>query len=112
MRRLVLSIAVAALCLTPMAVTTVQGAAQQILVVNQAQSAIHELYISPDFHGRWGGNRLLGRALAPGESTAVTLPGRAGTCFFDIQLVTDTGVRQAIWGQQLCDRQALTLGAP
>lgn len=112
MRRFLLSIAAAALCLMPVAITTGTGSDARIIVINQAAAAIDALYISPDFRGRWGGDRLLGRTLGPGERVSVTLPDSAGACFFDIRLVTAAGESLALWGRDLCGRTALTLSAP
>ena len=59
-------------------------------VANRASSVILELYASPVGVSNWGGNRLTGVAVPPGQRYAIRLPAD-GNCIYDVRVVYANG---------------------
>lgn len=93
--RLVL-IAIACLVLPPTAQT---ASPYRLVVANWSSRAIREIFVSPATAPDWGGNRLEGRSLSPGDDVRLAY---GGACRGDLRVVFDNGSAEERHGLDLC----------
>lgn len=70
-------------------------------LVNHANRAMNQIYVSPAADGSWGMDRLGDRTLAPGATLRLDF-GRGEECRFDVQIVFDDASREEHRGLDLC----------
>lgn len=68
---------------------------------NVSIAPVAAIRVSADYQTSWGGN-LLNGPISPGQSGQITLFGRNGHCFFDIQVEDTNGRSAEYWGRNLC----------
>jgi hypothetical protein len=79
-----------------------QALPDQIEVVNHTNEPIEEVRISPQVDEAWGGDRLAGRTIQPGESARLPVGDLKGDCYFDVRVGGASGAESDYFGLNLC----------
>ena len=79
-------------------------------LVNESNSTIMRLYVSPASADRWGPDQLGSDVVRPGGSYSLHFDrGQAGnTCMFDLKIVTASGSATEQRGVNLCRTSTVT----
>lgn len=79
-----------------------QALPDQIEVINHTSEPIEEVRISPQVDDAWGGDRLAGRIIQPGESARLPVSDLKGDCYFDVRVGGASGTESDYFGLNLC----------
>ncbi len=80
----------------------------QFELINESAITLSNLFVSPVSVDEWGDDIMGGTALAPGESSLITVPGGLSVCVYDMRFVADNG-NEVTSSADLCAQTSFTL---
>jgi len=103
---------VAALAMVAVTANVARADQRDFTLINATGTTISELYVGPsDDTEDWGEDILGVDTLAPGESVNIIFSrfdGDAGTCLYDIKIVTEEGDEGILLEVDLCNTFTVT----